>query len=130
LQRGDRWTWTVRLGAGVLLGTMRDERSGTFYSDPNGKVGGTIYSLPPMSESPAARFAYASPEVRIGRRFGSLELSVGVPVFVLVALTQPAWHDENDAAVKSLGLGFFGEQTVTGRLLLDVAPGLGVAYAF
>jgi hypothetical protein len=107
----------LRLGAGALLGEVRDERTGTFAL---GRATGT--------ETTAARYAYVAPEVRLGHRLGDhVEISAGVQAIVLVALSQPAWRDHDNVV---LGRDFllFGEQTTAGSLVVVLIPGLGLRY--
>jgi hypothetical protein len=136
---GTRWRTTVRLGAGVVLGTVTDKRTGTFLT--NSSSGSVAYPAS-ASESQAARYGYAAPEVRFARRFGDhFELGLGVQAMMLFALTQPVWKDEKPVLTGSCGansvpgcttdgLGTFGSQGLTGKFLLLVVPGVSASYEF
>jgi hypothetical protein len=67
LRRGQDWPLTLRFGAGVFLGSVRDARSGT---------GTDLQSSPQLpfaidtQQSQNATYLYLAPEARLGRRFG------------------------------------------------------------
>lgn len=128
--RGETWPLTLRLGIGALLGSAKDTRSGSFTNSL-----GAPYTTS-SAETPSATFLYAAPEVRIARRIGEhFELSLGVEVMVLTALSQPKWKDQvlpltGPPGTQGDGLGSFGSQSLTGSLVFVVAPGLGARYEF
>src|SRR5262249_34064521 len=106
-----------RLGGGALLGEERDARAASF---PAGAASGT--------ETPAARYAYIAPELRVGWRVAEhVELTAGAAVLVLVALTQPRWQDE-DVIVVARDFVSFGDQRLAGSIVVLVTPGLGLRY--
>ena len=57
-----------RLGAGALLGSVKDTRSGSFTAVPS--KGGGMYPVDPVSVTEDARLFYVAPEARFGYRFG------------------------------------------------------------
>ena len=130
--RGESWPLTLRLGAGVFLGSAADRRSGRFAT-----TAGDAYEVL-AREDPAASYFFVAPEVRVGRKFGKyFELSFGVEGMLMTALTQPKWADEEAVALtpdplteQGDGLGTFGEQSLAGSLLVVVLPGLAARYAF
>ncbi|MBI5535806.1 MAG: PEGA domain-containing protein [Deltaproteobacteria bacterium] len=129
------WPFTFRLGVGALLGTLRDQRTGTFATNPRTTSGGQ--TLPAVSydvnisESPSARYLYLAPEARIGKRFGDrFELSVGLQGMFLVAFSQPKWEDKKRVAAASDGVGKFGSKELTGRTVVLLVPSLGARYDF
>ena len=108
---------TFRLGAGVLLGEARDERTAQF---PLGSGGAT--------ETTAARYGYVAPEVRIGFRVGDhAELLVGAQALVLVGLAKPTWRD-SDTFVLGRDFLSFGDAAMVGAVLVVVTPGIGLRY--
>lgn len=126
---GTSFPLTARLGAGVLLGSVSDERSGTFTNSTAERYDVRI------TESAAATYLYLAPEVRIGTMVGKqLELNVGAEVLVMTALTQPSWRDRTAVvtsnATRGDGLATFGERSTMGSLLVFVAPGVGARYTF
>jgi len=124
---GESLTFLFRLGAGIFLGTGRDERTGTFTTT-TGAVSGLA-----VTEAPSAAYVYVAPEARLGHRFGShLEISAGVTAILLVAVKQPRW-DEAAGLVYSAAdrayLGFSSE-ALAGTALFAVLPGIGARYEF
>jgi hypothetical protein len=125
LQRGDDFPWMVRLGGGVLLGSMQDKRSATIdFASGSGGYG-------PRSTRASARYAYVAPEFRIGPRLGKLELSLGLRPMLLVALSQPEFDDE-PRLTKNQSLGYFRfpRESLAGSALTLVEAGLGARYSF
>jgi hypothetical protein len=81
---GETVTVRFRLGAGALLGSVRDVRQGTFTPRT-----GKAYETYPVEDAPAARYFYADPEVRLGWRFAKhFEARIGVELWLLFAITQ------------------------------------------
>jgi hypothetical protein len=125
------WSVLLRFGAGVMLGSMRDERSGSFVNGSGG-----AYSVA-RSARDAATYIYSAPEIRLGRRIGAhLEVSFGAEVLLLAALSQPKWRDDwqilttDDPTAQGDGQGTFGEQSLLGSFALFLAPSVGARYAF
>jgi hypothetical protein len=134
-KRGKPWGWEARLGAGVVLGTMRDERSGDFSTVtarlPDGSP--LAYHIAPLAESGTARFLYATPEVRATYRVSrSAELGLGVQALLLVALTQPTWQDRRPlitgtcgpiaAGCVTDGQATFGVRTTASQFTVVASP--------
>lgn len=106
IRRGKPWGWEARLGAGVVLGSMRDERSGDFQTVTSKLPDGSAlnYHVGVVSESSAAHYLYAAPEVRAVYRFtSSAEVGFGLSALVLVSLTQPSWQDKQPLITGSCG---------------------------
>ena len=128
-QRKGNWPIVFRIGAGVVLGSVTDSRSGRFTNST-----GEAYSVSAQTSS-AATFFYVAPEVRIGRTIAkNLEINVGAEVLVLAALKKPTWDDATGIVTSNVGRGdglaTFGQQGTTGSLLLLIAPGIGARYEF
>ncbi len=66
LERGDSPFWMVRLGAGVLLGTLEVRRSAEMDMglDQNNQLRG-IQDFGPASQRYPARYVYVAPEIRV-----------------------------------------------------------------
>ena len=92
----------LRLGAGALLGSVRDQRSGSATTKERGLAGMTTPAIPftfTVTESPAARYVYIAPEVRLGVRLGKhFEISAGVQALILVALSDAKWSDQRPSS--------------------------------
>lgn len=126
---GTEWPVTARLGAGVMLGSVNDARTGAFTNSTSERYNVTI------EESSAATYLYVTPELRVGRYVTkSLEINAGAEVLLMTALTQPSWRDRTGVVTSNVargdGLATFGERTTAGSFLVFVAPGLGARYTF
>ncbi|MBS2018641.1 MAG: PEGA domain-containing protein [Deltaproteobacteria bacterium] len=127
--RGEEWPITIRLGAGVVLGSMNDSRSGTFTNSTSER-----YTVD-VSESAPATYLYVAPEVRIGRYVTkNLELNLGAELLLMTALAQPSWRDQTAVVTSNVargdGIATFGSRTTTGSFLFLFAPGIGARYTF
>lgn len=127
--RGDEWPITIRVGAGFVLGTVNDNRSGNFTNSTSER-----YSVD-VGESAAASYLYIAPEFRIGRYVTkNLELNVGAEVLLMTALAQPSWRDQTAVVTSNVargdGIATFGERTTAGSFMLLFAPGVGARYKF
>lgn len=130
LRMGDEWPLTVRLGAGLLLGSAVDARRGRFTTGA-----GAPFDVD-VSESPAASYLALAPEVRFARRFPSrLEVGAGLTLLTLIALSQPTWKDARPVVAappgqQGDGVATFGRETIAGSVILSLVPTLGARYAF
>lgn len=127
--RGDEWPITIRVGAGFVLGSVTDNRSGNFTNSTSER-----YSVD-VGESAAASYLYVAPEFRIGRNVTkNLELNVGAEVILMTALAQPSWRDQTPVVTSNVargdGIATFGERTTAGSFMLLFAPGIGARYKF
>ncbi|XXY44649.1 kelch repeat-containing protein [Sorangium sp. So ce269] len=131
LSLGERTRLSMRLGAGALLGAVRDERSGTFTSSSQFE-----FRVDPTAARDAASFFVMTPEVRAGLRFGEhLELTAGVAAAVLVRLKEPVWTNPSQGVYGRIddASGYFGrfeEEPLAGEVLVAIAPGIGARYTF
>ena len=120
------WPFTGRIGAGVLLGSLRDERNGTGFKDATGAP----YSLD-TNQTPSASYLFVSPEVRIGHRFSDqFELSAGLNLYVLAALSRPAWDGTKTVPAGADGIATTDPQKLTGGVVIDLLPNIGARYQF
>lgn len=135
-QVGKEFPFLIRAGGGVLLGTLKDERRGSFTTN----LEPVEYEVAPPAESTSATYAYANPELRIGYRFGEhVIVSAGVSGLFLFALSQPEWTDETtllagqcDGASASAceGEATFGSETLLGSTIVTISPGLAASFEF
>ncbi|MGK4005500.1 PEGA domain-containing protein [Sorangium sp. So ce1036] len=118
-----------RLGAGVLTGSLLDERTrGAFLSG-----GGAPYTLGPYVQKHPALFLHATPEVRISLPLARhIQLSAGIafPVLVDVGHPRPAWDVTQAVPAGEDGRGSFPAERLAGPVLLTIAPGIGARYEF
>jgi hypothetical protein len=132
VHRGAPWVYTLGVGVGVVLGSVRDSRKGRFTNSS----GDTYEVNVTLGES--AMYLYVVPEVRFGRRLGkNVEVSIGVEPMLLAAIRQP--HFPGDATGilaaspskgRGDGLAYFSNESLTGSFLLFVGPSVGVRYDF
>ncbi|WP_437729606.1 kelch repeat-containing protein [Sorangium sp. So ce861] len=131
LSLGDRHRFSVRLGAGALLGTVRDERTGTFTS-----ASGMEFHLDPTVAQDPARFFVMTPEMRGGLRLGEhLEVTAGLAAAVLVRLREPVWTNPPEGAYGRIDLdsGYFArfeQESLAGTVMVVIAPKIGMRYTF
>jgi hypothetical protein len=123
---GTSWPLTLRVSAGALLGAVTDTRTGAFVDSDD--VGYEVS----FTQSRRASFFYVSPEVRIGYRVAEhFEASVGTKLFVLAALSRPAWDGtEPIGATATDRGGVFAPASLTGGIMLAVMPGMALTYSF
>ena len=125
LRFGDAWMWGVRLGAGVMVGTMADTRTAQMV--PGGSA--ASYSVGPYTEAPTSVQLYLSPELFVGRRFGRhIDVRLGVDALGCFAAKQPSWQDKSDVVTPTIGFAGFGSQSLTGVTMLLVLPTLSFGY--
>jgi hypothetical protein len=123
---GERVVLRLRVGAGALVGVMRDGREGRFTSSK-----GTTFDLGPAVEARRAGFFHVTPEARVGLRLGGhVEVNAGVAALVLVGIQQPRWDTTHDLRAGRDGFASFGADALAGRVVVAVTPGLGTRYDF
>jgi len=123
---GQSWPVWLGLGAGVLHGQLRDERSGHFAGQQ-----GSDYDAFGVVAFPSATFFYVAPVLRAGLRLAEhLELSAEVETLLLVALSQPHWDDSLEVAAAGDGIARYDDETLTGPFMALVAPGANLRYEF
>jgi PEGA domain len=121
---GDRFPIRARLGAGALIGSVGDLRTGTFSASDR-----STFSVGPLGAAPFATFLYIDPEIRMGMRLGGhLEISFGVEALVFVALGRASWEAERPVNAAGDGLAHFSAERLTGAIVPLIAPGLGLRY--
>ena len=119
------WPLTGRLNAGLLLGSLRDRRTGDF-KDSSG-AGFPLDS----SQSAGATYLYVAPEFRFGHRFGEhFELNAGAVVYVLGALATPTWDGTKTVPAGGDGIASSPTQNLLGGLMLVVSPSMVARYQF
>jgi hypothetical protein len=128
---GEAWPLTLRLEIGVLMGSLTDDRSGTFASAD--AQASSDYAVKAIQRSDTTYFL-VGPELRILRRLGArFSLDLGLKVLFATALSTPRWSDDRLRSAGSVGAGQFSGalgQSLAGSLLVLAMPGVGVTYSF
>jgi hypothetical protein len=146
VHRGDRVKWLARVAVGGWFGTVSDTRSGTYTTvlsaHPDHTQGPpTSYSVGPLSESFGAIYGVLAPEIRIAWPLGKFELSAGIQALIALPFSIPRWQPNSGQALTgncgttptptcvSDGLAVYGSSSLTGSVVVLVAPGLSVTYS-
>lgn len=123
---GDEFPVLVRLGAGVLHGEVRDERTGRFETTAR-----EPFSTYPAVDFAPATYFYAAPEARLGMRLGERwEASAGLKLLLLIGLNKPAWDRTIELAASTDGIGTYAPESLMGDFVLMIAPGVSVRHEF
>ncbi len=127
LRLGATFPLTFRLGAGVLLGRVRDHRTGSFQTVERPEHPAARYTID-VVDTASVVSVYVAPEVRLGARVTPrLEVSTSVGALVLLTPSPPAWSTKVIAATD--GQGSF-DGVLLGSAMVVIAPGLGAKYEF
>ncbi len=133
---GTDWPLTLRLGVGVEVASVRDQRDGTGFFD-HGDNRAVPQRLTPQgfavntAQSASGIFLYVAPEIRLGRKFGKhVELSIGTAFRVLVAVSKPTWDGNLTVPAGGDGSASMHNDALTGQVVLQLTPGLGFRYEF
>lgn len=123
---GERTPLTIRLGAGAFVGSVRDQRQGSFTTT----LSHTPYQNGPASASPGATYFYVAPELRLGRRLGEhAEIGVGMKALLLVG-SSPRWDASLEQQAAGDGIGTYPDEALAGRVVVVLLPGIGGRYDF
>lgn len=123
---GDQVPVLFRLGVGAMVGRMRDERKGTFTAG-----NGTSFTTFPVADVQTAAYLYFDPEARVGIRLGKhSDLSLGVQVLMMLALSQPKWNDSIELGAGPDGIGTYKSEAMMGQFVFGVLPTVSYRYDF
>ena len=123
---GEEYPFVIGTGAGVLIGELRNERSGTFMNR-----NGDSYTTFPVAHFTGATYFYIDPGVRVGVRFAEhWELTGQVQAVMLIALSQPKFDNTIQIAANSDGIGTYRDETTMGSFVIAVAPGANLRYDY
>lgn len=137
---GERFPWLFRLGAGAVLGSVRDRRED--FVPETVMTDGAVVDVHRAEDTASANFFYLVPEVRVGVRLGErIELSAGLQALLLFAVPAPRFDDQQEVGVlhrqvtgagvtTKEGIGTYAADELTGSPLVLLSPSLGVRYAF
>jgi hypothetical protein len=123
---GEEYPVALRLGAGVLVGELRDERIGDFTARS-----GAGYRTYPVVDFVQATYFYLDPGVRAGVRFADhFELTASVQALMLIALSQPKFDNTIELAAADDGIGTYPDESLMGSFVIGVVPGVNLRYDF
>ena len=118
---GERFPLRLRLGAGALIASVLDERSGTF--------GGV--AADPSGIAQSSTFFYVAPEVRAGVRLGKhVEVTAGLTTLVLVGLSRPRWDENLAINAGRYGIAYYAADNLTSQVVALATPSVGARYDF
>ncbi|AUX42890.1 hypothetical protein SOCE26_043280 [Sorangium cellulosum] len=123
---GEDFPVLFRLGAGVLVGQVRDERTGRFRT-----TAGEWFNTTPVADFASATYFYVDPETRIGLRLGERwEVSGSLKLLLLIGLNKPTWDRTIQLAAETDGIGTYPQEPLMGDFVLMIAPGASLRYQF
>jgi hypothetical protein len=124
---GEKVPLLLRLGAGVMVGRVRDSRTGHFTASD-----GTADPLFPVTDMETAVSVYLDPEVRVGIHLGQhVDLSLGAQALLLVGVRQPTWNPDIKISAGHDGIGNYKDQNpMTAPFMIAVTPNASFRYEF
>jgi hypothetical protein len=123
---GERFPVLFRLGVGGFLGSVRDDREGSFMTRSN-----TEFDAFPVTTIASMRYVFIAPEARVGVRFAKhFEASAGMRALLLITPSQPRWDNEIELDAASDGAGTYPADSLTGSFMVVLSPGLSIRYDF
>ncbi|WP_437682746.1 PEGA domain-containing protein [Sorangium sp. So ce131] len=123
---GEDFPVLFRLGAGVLVGQVRDERTGRFRT-----TAGEWFNTTPVADFASTTYFYVDPETRIGLRLGERwEVSGSLKLLLLIGLSKPTWDRTIQLAAETDGIGTYPQESLMGDFVLMIAPGASLRYQF
>lgn len=119
----------LRASGGVMVGQLRDERSGTFTSSK--ETGSQQFEAAAVADRQMAVYGFVDLEPKVGYRIGKdMDLSLGVQVLLLAAITQPRWTKTIETNAGADGRGTYADDPIFGELVFGVAPTASFRYYF
>ncbi|MDI3284238.1 PEGA domain-containing protein [Polyangium sp. 15x6] len=131
----------IRVGGGVLIGQIRDDRDARDFTSTQAGIG-NVSNVSMTPELVKAYFAYFRPEFYAGLRLGKhFEIGADMSLLMLFSLGQPRFDDtqpvtvslsveDNGVARTSRSYATFPNEALTGQVIFSVVPGLRARYDF
>jgi hypothetical protein len=127
IHRGSSLVWTLRLGLGVLIGSVHDTVSGSFNN-----AGGSL-AVGSFDVSASATYLSIDPQASLGYRLGShFEIGLSVRATTLFALSKAALNQpwpSSGLPVPS-NVAYFPPTSLAGSLIFAPTPSLYVGASF
>ena len=128
LRFGEESPFRIRLGAGALIGSLTDTRTGVFTTTA---ATPSTYSIGPIIQSQSATWLFLSPEIRAGARLkDGLEVSAGISALLLISPSPPKWNGDQPINASTDGYGRLPEEDFTSSIVLALMPVVGARYEF
>jgi tetratricopeptide (TPR) repeat protein len=128
LRFGDESPLHLRLGAGALIGSLTDTRTGVFTTTAS--IAST-YVVGPIIQSEPAAWLFLSPEIRAGKRLNeNLEVSAGISALLLISPSPPKWNADHPINASTDGYGRLPEEDFMSSIVLALMPVVGARYDF
>jgi hypothetical protein len=123
---GEEFPFVLRLGAGIMVGEVRDQREGDFQD----RSGGDYHTFP-VADFQSATYFYLDPGIRAGVRFaGNWELTGSVQALMLIALSQPKFNNTIPVGASTDGIGTYSDEAIMGSFVIGVVPGANLRAHF
>jgi hypothetical protein len=99
------------------------------------------YAVGPLGQSAGTIYGALVPELRIGWHLGKVEVGAGLKALLALPFSSPRWQPGEAQVVTgncgtppaatcvSDGLAEYGASTLTGNVVVLIAPGLSVTYS-
>jgi PEGA domain-containing protein len=111
----------LRFGAGVLVGSLDDTRSGVLDG----------VDVAPATVRANVVLVDLEPAIRLGYRPApELELLGGIDIDVIIVPSPPRWDDATPVDAGAAGIGSYAAETFAGTVAFVASPVIGAAYAF
>jgi len=126
LRFGEKFPVGFRLGAGALIGRVRDERAGTYAA----RNGATL-EPPDVADQQSATYFYIHPEVSLGFRLSpKFELGAGIGSMMLIAPREPRWDNKKQFFTGVDGVATYPNDRLTGGFVFTIVPAIRARYDF
>lgn len=116
----------LRASGGVMVGQIRDERSGTFVDSA-----GLQFDANKVVDRQMAIYGFVDLEPKVGYRIAKdMDLSIGVQVLLLAAIKQPVWKEGIEVNAGTDGRGTYKSEPYFGSLVFGITPTASFRYYF
>jgi hypothetical protein len=146
VHKGSKITWLGRLGIGAWFANVQDTRYGSYTTvlsaHPDHTLGApATYAVGPLVEDASVLYGVIIPELRVGTHVGPFEVGAGIQVMIGLPFSTPRWQAGSAQVITgncgssptpscvSDGLAQYGSTSMTGGIVVLVAPGVTLTYS-
>ncbi|HRI64729.1 MAG TPA: PEGA domain-containing protein [Polyangium sp.] len=123
---GEKIRIHARLGAGFIVGTFADIRSGSFEDSD-----GNPYAVGPLEQFQTQSFFHLTSELRVGYRLNKRwEIVSGLEIPLILPLSTLVWNPAQGFTAGGDGYGYFSSAALTGSPFAVMLPSLALRYDF